>query len=138
MILGNIVIKKLNHVAIAVPDMAKAIAQYKNQLGAEVSEPKDLPDHGVTTVFVNVGNTVIELLHPLGDNSPIANFLLKNPNGAMHHLCYEVEDIKLAAAKLEADGCRALGDIKIGAHGKPVLFMHPKDFSGTLIELEEV
>ena len=131
-------IKKLNHVAIAVPDMDKAIAQYKNQLGAEVGEAKDLPDHGVTTVFVNVGNTVIELLHPLGDNSPIAKFLEKNPNGGMHHLCYEVDNINEAAEKLKADGARVLGEIKTGAHGKPVLFMHPKDFSGTLIELEEV
>ena len=131
-------IKKLNHVAIAVPDMDKAIAQYKNQLGAEVGEAKDLPEHGVTTVFVNVGNTVIELLHPLGDNSPIAKFLEKNPNGGMHHLCYEVDNINEAAEKLKADGARVLGEIKTGAHGKPVLFMHPKDFSGTLIELEEV
>lgn len=131
-------IKKLNHVAIVVPDMDKAVAQYKNQLGAEVSAAKDLPDHGVTTVFVNVGNTVIELLHPFGDNSPIAKFLEKNPNGGMHHLCYEVEDINRAAESLKAEGCRVLGDVEIGAHGKPVLFMHPKDFSGTLIELEEV
>ena len=133
-------LKKLNHVAIAVPDMAKAIAEYKNMLGAEVSAPKDLPDHGVTTAFVNVGNTVIELLHPFGENSPIAKFLEKNPHGGMHHLCYEVDDITVAADSLKADGCRILGDgkPKTGAHGKPVLFLHPRDFSGTLIELEEV
>lgn len=131
-------LKKLNHVAIAVPDMAKAIAEYANILGAEVSATKDLPDHGVTTAFVNVGNTVIELLHPYGENSPIEKFLEKNPNGGMHHLCYEVDDINIAAEKLKTDGCRVLGDVKIGAHGKPVLFIHPADFSGTLIELEEV
>ena len=133
-------IGKLNHVAIAVPDLASAAEKYRNTLGANVSEPIDLPDHGVTTVFVELPNTKIELLHPLGDDSPIANFLTKNPNGGMHHLCYEVEDIYSARDKLVAEGVRILGnpEPKTGAHGKPVLFMHPKDFDGTLIEIEQI
>jgi methylmalonyl-CoA/ethylmalonyl-CoA epimerase len=131
-------IGKLNHVAIVVPDLDTATALYRNTLGARVSASTDLPEHGVTTVFIELPNTKIELLRPLGDNSPIARFLENNPSGGMHHLCYEVEDIKVAAAKLKANGSRVLGDIKTGAHGKPVLFLHPKDFCGTLIELEEV
>ncbi len=125
--------------AIAVPDMAKAAAEYR-ALGAEVSAPDDLPEHGVTTIFVELPNTKIELLHPLGENSPIAGFLAKNPSGGMHHLCFEVEDIIAARDQLVAEGARVLGggEPKIGAHGKPVLFLHPKDFSGTLIELEQV
>jgi methylmalonyl-CoA/ethylmalonyl-CoA epimerase len=130
-------IGKLNHVAIVVPDLAAASAIYRDTLGGDVSEPVALPEHGVTTVFVNLPNTKIELLHPLGDASPIAKFLEKNPSGGMHHVCYEVDDIEAAAAKLQADGARALGDIKTGAHNKPVLFLHPKDFCGTLIELEQ-
>ena len=133
-------IGKLNHVAIVVPDLAAGAAVYKNTLGADVSEPMDLPDHGVTTVFVNLPNTKIELLHPLGEGSTIAKFLANNPSGGMHHVCYEVEDIIAARDKLRADGMRVLGDgePKIGAHGKPVLFLHPKDFCGTLVEIEEV
>lgn len=125
--------------AIAVPDMAKAAAEYR-ALGAEVSAPDDLPEHGVTTIFVELPNTKIELLHPLGENSPITGFLAKNPSGGMHHLCFEVEDIIAARDQLVAEGARVLGggEPKIGAHGKPVLFLHPKDFSGTLIELEQV
>jgi methylmalonyl-CoA/ethylmalonyl-CoA epimerase len=131
---------KLNHIAIVVPDLAVASAKYRDTLGAEVSQPIDLPEHGVTTVFVGVQNTKIELLHPLGDNSPIAGFLAKNPSGGMHHMCFEVADILAARDKLVAEGARILGDgePKIGAHGKPVLFLHPKDFCGTLIELEQV
>jgi methylmalonyl-CoA/ethylmalonyl-CoA epimerase len=130
---------KLNHVAIAVPDIAKAAAVYRDTLGAEVSEQVAQPDHGVTTVFINLPNTKIELLEPYGDGSPIAKFLEKNPDGGMHHLCYEVDDIIAARDKLVADGARVLGsgDPKIGAHGKPVLFLHPKDFCGTLVELEQ-
>lgn len=133
-------IGKLNHVAIAVPDLTAATATYRNALGADVSEPVDIPDHGVTTVFVNLPNTKIEFLHPLGDESPIAKFLEKNPSGGMHHVCYEVEDIIEARDRLIAEGARVLGDgePKIGAHGKPVLFLHPKDFCGTLVELEQV
>jgi len=132
-------IGKLNHVAVVVPDLAAAAAKYRDTLGAKVSEPVDLPDHGVTTVFVELPNTKIELLHPLGDNSPIAKFLANNPDGGMHHLCYEVDDIHAARDKLLADGVRIAGsgEPKIGAHGKPVLFLHPKDFYGTLIEIEE-
>ncbi|MDE3059756.1 MAG: methylmalonyl-CoA epimerase, partial [Pseudomonadota bacterium] len=111
---------------------------YRDMLGAEVSAPLDLPEHGVTTVFVTLPNTKIELLHPLGEGSPIAGFLAKNPSGGIHHVCYEVKDIKAARDKLVAAGARVLGDIKTGAHGKPVLFLHPKDFCGTLVELEEV
>ncbi|MFC7050561.1 methylmalonyl-CoA epimerase [Emcibacter nanhaiensis] len=133
-------IGKLNHVAIAVPDLEAAADLYRNTLGATVSEAVDQPDHGVTTVFIELPNTKIELLHPLGENSPIAGFLAKNPAGGMHHVCYEVDDITAAAEKLKADGLRILGDgnPKIGAHGKPVLFLHPKDLCGTLVELEEV
>lgn len=132
-------IKILNHVAIVVPDLAAASRTYRQTLGATVSEPCDLPDHGVTTVFVELGNTKIELLHPLGDTSPISKFLEKHPDGGMHHICYEVEDIVAARDQLVNEGARVLGsgDPKIGAHGKPVLFLHPKDFCGTLVELEE-
>jgi len=133
-------IGKLNHVAIAVPDLEAARASYANTLGAKVSEPQDEPDHGVTVVFVELPNTKIELLYPLGEKSPIAGFLEKNPAGGIHHVCYEVDDILAARDKLKADGARVLGDgePKIGAHGKPVLFLHPKDFFGTLVELEQV
>jgi methylmalonyl-CoA/ethylmalonyl-CoA epimerase len=133
-------IGRLNHVAIAVPDLEQALALYRDTLGANVSAPKDEPDHGVTTVFIELPNTKIELLHPLGDNSPIQAFLDKNPTGGMHHVCYEVDDILVARDRMKADGARVLGDgePKIGAHGKPVLFLHPKDFCGTLVELEQV
>jgi len=133
-------IGRLNHVAIAVPDLAAAVKQYRDVLGADVSDPMDLPDHGVTTVFVNLPNTKIELLLPLGENSPIAKFLEKNNSGGMHHVCYEVEDIYAARDKLVKEGARVLGssEPKNGAHGKPVLFLHPKDFSGTLVEIEQV
>ena len=133
-------IGRLNHVAIAVPDLAAASAVYRHTLGADVSEPVDQPDHGVTTVFIELPNTKIELLHPLGDNSPIAKFLERNPSGGMHHVCYEVDDILAARDKLKAEGATVLGDgePRIGAHGKPVLFLHPKDFCGTLVELEQV
>jgi len=133
-------LERLNHVAIAVPDLAAAADTYRNVLGARVSPPQALPDHGVTVVFIDLGNTKVELLEPLGENSPIAGFLEKNPSGGMHHLCYEVEDICAARDRLVASGARVLGDgePKIGAHGKPVLFLHPKDFCGTLVELEEV
>ena len=133
-------IGRLNHVAIVVPDVKVAAKLYKGMLGAQVSEPVPLPAHGVTTVFVTLPNTKIELLEPLGDKSPVRAFLERNPAGGMHHLCYEVEDILAARDKLEGEGMRVLGDGEpaIGAHGKPVLFLHPKDFCGTLIELEEV
>ena len=132
-------IGKLNHVAIAVPDLAAASASYRNTLGAKVSEPLDLPSHGVTTIFVELENTKLELLYPLGDESPIAKFLERNPGGGIHHICHEVADIYAARDKLESDGMRVLGDGEpsIGAHDKPVLFLHPKDFNGTLIELEQ-
>lgn len=132
-------IGRLNHVAIAVKDLDAASRQYRGMLGAEVSEPVPLPEHGVTTVFVLLPNTKIELLQPLGEASPIAGFLAKNPDGGMHHVCYEVEDIIAARDRLKNEGARILGDgePKIGAHGKPVLFLHPKDFGGTLIELEQ-
>ena len=132
-------IGKLNHVAIVVPDLAAASALYRETLGATVSEPRDMPAHGVTTVFVELPNTKIELLHPLGERSPIATFLEKNPNGGMHHVCYEVGDILAARDRLRAAGARVLGDgePRIGAHGQPVLFLHPRDFCGTLVELEE-
>lgn len=132
-------IGRLNHVAIVVPDLAAAAATYRDVLGAEVSAPLDLPDHGVTTVFVSLPNTKIELLHPLGDHSPIARFLAGNPAGGMHHVCYEVADILAARDRLRAAGARILGDgePRTGAHGKPVLFLHPKDFCGTLVELEQ-
>jgi len=133
-------IGKLNHVAIAVPDLAAATALYRDTLGAKVSAPIDQPAHGVTVVFVMLDNTKIELLHPLGENSPIQAFLDRNASGGIHHVCYEVEDIYAARDKLKAEGARVLGDgePKIGAHDKPVLFLHPKDFLGTLVELEQV
>jgi methylmalonyl-CoA/ethylmalonyl-CoA epimerase len=132
-------IGRLNHVAIVVPDLAAAAATYRQTLGATVSAPEDLPDHGVTTVFVELPNTKIELLHPLGEGSTIQTFLDRNPSGGMHHICYEVEDILAARDALKASGARVLGDgePKPGAHGKPVLFLHPKDFAGTLLELEQ-
>jgi methylmalonyl-CoA/ethylmalonyl-CoA epimerase len=133
------VIGRLNHVALAVPNLAAATAQYRDLLGARVSAPADQPDHGVTTVFVELPNTKIELLHPLGEASPIAAFLERYPSGGIHHLCYEVADLTAARDRLLAAGARVLGEgePRIGAHGKPVLFLHPKDFSGTLIELEQ-
>ena len=133
-------IGKLNHVAVAVPDLEAAAATYQKTLGAKVSKPQALPDHGVTVVFVDLGNTRVELLEPLGDASPIARFLQNNPAGGMHHVCYEVSDILAARDRLKANGARVLGagEPAIGAHGKPVLFLHPKDFYGTLIELEQV
>jgi methylmalonyl-CoA/ethylmalonyl-CoA epimerase len=132
-------IGRLNHVAIAVPDLDQASALYRTTLGAKVSEPSAQPKHGVSVVFVELGNTKIELLHPLGADSPIAAFLGRNPAGGIHHICYEVDDILAARDKLKASGARVLGDgePKIGAHDKPVLFLHPKDFLGTLIELEQ-
>ncbi|THK39914.1 methylmalonyl-CoA epimerase [Ensifer sp. MPMI2T] len=131
---------RVNHVAIAVPDLAAAAESYRSTLGANVTEPQALPEHGVTVVFVTLPNTKVELLEPLGDESPIAAFLAKNPAGGMHHICYEVTDIIAARDRLREAGARVLGDgtPKIGAHGKPVLFLHPRDFQGTLIELEEV
>ena len=133
-------IGKLNHIAIAVPNLLEAAEKYKNTLGAKVGKPIDQPEHGVTVIFVELPNTKIELIFPFGDNSPIENFLDKNPAGGIHHVCFEVEDIYYAAEKLELEGSRILGnkEPKIGAHGKPVLFLHPKDFNGTLIELEEI
>ena len=132
-------IGKLNHVAIAVPDLGKAAWTYRQTLGARVSAPQAEPDHGVTVVFVELPNTKIELLEPLGEQSPIAKFLERNPDGGMHHLCYEVEDIVAARDKLKTQGARVIGDgePRIGAHGKPVLFLHPKDFCGTLVEIEQ-
>ena len=131
---------RLNHVAIAVRDLNAAVATYKNALGAKVSEATAQPEHGVTVVFVELPNTKIEFLEPLGENSPIAKFLERNPDGGIHHVCYEVDDIIAARDQLKAKGARVLGDgnPKIGAHGKPVLFLHPKDFLGTLTELEQV
>lgn len=131
---------RLNHVAIAVPDLAAASVVYRTMLGAKLTEPQALPEHGVTVVFIDTGNTKVELLEPLGENSPIAAFLEKNPAGGMHHICYEVDDIIAARDRLRAAGARILGDgnPRIGAHGKPVLFLHPKDFLGTLVELEQV
>ncbi|MDA0218822.1 MAG: methylmalonyl-CoA epimerase [Proteobacteria bacterium] len=131
---------RLNHVAIVVPDLAAATALYRDTMGATVSEAVDQPAHGVTTVFIELPNTKIELLHPLGENSPVAAFLAKNPSGGMHHVCYEVEDIEVAVAQVTAGGMRVLSDGKprIGAHGKPVVFLHPKDACGTLVELEQV
>ena len=133
-------IGRLNHVAIAVPNLDAAATRYREALGARVSDPQALPEHGVTVVFVELDNTKVELLEPLGDASPIAAFLEKNPAGGMHHVCYEIPDIGAARDRLVADGSRVLGDgqPKIGAHGKPVLFLHPKDFCGTLVELEQV
>jgi methylmalonyl-CoA/ethylmalonyl-CoA epimerase len=132
-------IGRLNHVAIAVRDIDKALAVYRDTLGAEVSAKMPQPEHGVNTVFVMLPNTKVELLEPSGESSPIAKFLDKNPDGGIHHLCYEVDDIRAARDKLKAEGARVLGDgePKIGAHGKPVLFLHPKDFCGTLVELEQ-
>ena len=132
-------IGRLNHVAIAVRDIAKAANVYRQTLGAEVSDPVPQPEHGVTTVFITLPNTKIELLEPLGEASPIAKFLDRNPDGGIHHVCYEVDDIRAARDRLKAQGARVLGDgeTKIGAHGKPVLFLHPKDFCGTLVEIEQ-
>ena len=132
-------IGRLNHVAIAVRDIAKAANVYRQTLGAQVSEPVPQPAHGVTTIFITLPNTKIELLEPLGEGSPIGKFLDRNPDGGIHHVCYEVDDIHAARDRLKAQGARVLGDgePKTGAHGKPVLFLHPKDFFGTLIELEQ-
>ena len=132
-------IGRLNHVAIAVADLDAAASRYRDLLGAHVGHKQPLPEHGVTVVFIDTGNTKVELLEPLGEDSPIAAFLAKNPGGGMHHMCFEVPDMQAAAATLSAGGARVLGDgtPRIGAHGKPVLFLHPKDFDGTLIELEE-
>lgn len=132
-------IGRLNHVAIVVPDLAAASAVYRDALGAKISAPQPLPDHGVTIVFIELPNAKIELLEPLGENSPIGKFVEKNPAGAIHHLCYEVDDIYAAREQLKKSGARVLGDgePKIGAHGKPVLFLNPRDFSGALIELEQ-
>lgn len=132
-------IGKLNHIAFAVPDLSAAATVYRDTLGARVSEAEALPEHGVTVVFVDLGNTRVELMEPLGEDSPITGFLEKNPTGGMHHVCYEVDDIIAARDKLKDQGVRVLGDgePKTGAHGKPVLFLHPKDFAGTLIELEQ-
>jgi methylmalonyl-CoA/ethylmalonyl-CoA epimerase len=131
---------RVNHIAIAVPDLAAATATYRDTLGARVSQSQALPAHGVTVVFVELPTTKVELLEPLGEGSPIAAFLDKNPSGGMHHICYEVDDIIAARDRLKAGGARVLGDgnPKIGAHGKPVLFLHPKDFNGTLVELEQI
>jgi methylmalonyl-CoA/ethylmalonyl-CoA epimerase len=135
----NIMIGRLNHVAIAVRDIAKAAQVYRTTLGAEVSAAVPQPAHGVTTVFITLPNTKIELLEPLGEGSPIAKFLERSPDGGIHHICYEVDDILAARDKLKAQGARVLGDgePKMGAHGKPVLFLHPKDFCGTLVEIEQ-
>jgi methylmalonyl-CoA/ethylmalonyl-CoA epimerase len=134
------IIGRLNHVAIAVRDLDAATAVYRGALGAEVSGPVPLPEHGVTTVFVTLPNSKVELISPLGADSPIAKFLERNPDGGIHHVCFEVADLRAARDRLKAEGARVLGDgePKIGAHGKPVLFLHPKDFFGTLVELEEV
>ena len=130
---------RLNHVAIAVPDLPAAVSIYRDTLCASVSDPQALPEHGVTVVFIDTGNTKIELLEPLGEASPIAAFLARNPSGGMHHVCYEVDDILAARDRLKEAGARVLGDgdPRTGAHGKPVLFLHPKDFCGTLVELEQ-
>jgi methylmalonyl-CoA/ethylmalonyl-CoA epimerase len=132
-------IGRLNHVAIAVKDLTAAVAVYKDGLGAQVTDPLPQPEHGVTVVFITLPNTKIELLEPLGDGSPIAKFLEKHPDGGIHHVCYEVDDVIAARDRLKSQGARVLGDgtPKIGAHGKPVLFLHPKDFCGTLVELEQ-
>jgi methylmalonyl-CoA/ethylmalonyl-CoA epimerase len=133
-------IGRLNHVAIAVPDLDAATARYRDTLGAAVSDPQSLPEHGVTVVFVILPNSKIELMSPFGESSPLAGFLERNPSGALHHLCFEVDDLLASRDRLVRDGARVLGDgtPKIGAHGLPVLFLHPKDFCGSLIELEEV
>ena len=132
-------IGRLNHVAIAVPDLTAAAALYRDVLGAEVSAPVAMPEHGVTTVFVTLANTKIELLQPLGEASPIAGFLARNTAGGIHHLCYEVDDVEAAGRRLQDQGMRVLGDgrARVGAHGKPVLFLHPKDMCGTLVEIEQ-
>jgi methylmalonyl-CoA/ethylmalonyl-CoA epimerase len=130
-------IGRLNHVAIVVPDLEAAALIYRDTLGAAVSAPVDMPDHGVTTVFVSLPNTKVELLHPLGAGSPVASFLARHPEGGMHHICYEVADIAASRDRLVAAGARIISEAARGAHGKPVLFLHPKDFSGTLIELEQ-
>jgi len=132
-------IGRLNHVAIAVPDLEQAASVYRDSLGAKVSGPESIPEHGVIVIFVELDNTKIELLEPLGEDSPISGFLEKNPAGGMHHICYEVDDIIAARDRLIESGARVLGDgePKIGAHGKPVLFLHPKDFCGTLVEIEQ-
>ena len=133
-------IGRINHIAIVVPDLDAAVKSWKSRLGADVSAPQKLPEHGVTVVFIDTGNSKVELLEPLGADSPIARYLERNPDGGMHHMCFEVDDIIAARDQLIAEGARILGDgePKTGAHGKPVLFLHPKDFNGTLIELEEV
>ena len=133
-------IGKLNHIAIAVPDLTAAAALYRDTLGAKVSDPVDLPEHGVTTVFVELANSKIELIHPLGEDSTIENYLKRSPDGGMHHICFEVTDIIAARDQLKREGARVLGDgqPRIGAHGKSVLFLNPKDFCGTLIEIEQV
>ncbi|MBV1905962.1 MAG: methylmalonyl-CoA epimerase [Pseudomonadales bacterium] len=130
---------KLNHIAVVVPDLVAASENYKTRFNAEVSESKDLPDHGVTTIFVKLADSTIELLHPLGEDSPVAKFLKNNPRGGIHHLCYEVDDIGAAIDKLVGEGAKVLGGgaPKIGAHGKPVVFLDPRDFTGVLIELEQ-
>ena len=129
---------RLNHVALAVPDLSAAIARYRDALGASVSAPQSLPEHGVTVAFVDLVHSRIELMEPLGDASPIAAFLAKNSRGGMHHVCYEVDDLARARDMLVAEGARVLGEPKIGAHGRPVIFVHPADMLGTLIELEEI
>ena len=133
-------IGRLNHIAIAVPDLADAAGKYRDLLGAHVGQPQALPEHGVTVVFIDTGNSKVELLEPLGEESPITAFLLKNPSGGMHHICFEVANLQAAADTLVSGGARIFGEgqPRIGAHGRPVLFLHPKDFNGTLIELEEV
>lgn len=131
-------IGRLNHIAIAVPDLAVAAAKYRDLLGAQVGTVQALADHGVSVVFIDTGNTKVELLEPLGEGSPIAGFLERNPGGGMHHMCFEVPDLAAAVGRLVAGGARVLGEPKVGAHGRPVVFLHPKDFDGTLIELEEV
>ena len=133
-------IGNINHIAIAVPDLETAAARWRDTLGADISVPQSLPEHGVRIVFVTQPNSKVELMEPLGESSPIAAFLARNPDGGMHHICYEVSDIRAARDRLVDDGARVLGDgePRTGAHGNPVLFLHPKDFCGTLIELEEV
>jgi methylmalonyl-CoA/ethylmalonyl-CoA epimerase len=131
-------IGRVNHIAIAVPDLRAAAARYEGALGAAVEAPVELPEHGVRVAFVRLPNTAVELLEPLGEDSPIAGFLQKNPRGGMHHVCYEVASLRDARDRLEAEGARALGEVRIGAHGRPVLFLHPADFTGVLVELEEV
>jgi methylmalonyl-CoA/ethylmalonyl-CoA epimerase len=135
----NAMIGRLNHVAIAVRDLAAASALYRDTLGARVSQPLPQPEHGVTVVFVELPNTKVELLEPLGEDSPVAKFIARNPDGGIHHICYEVDDIIAARDRLKESGARVLGsgEPRIGAHGKPVLFLHPKDFTGTLVELEQ-